>query len=261
MRKEYEQFQSSDVLEGMTSIRALLNAKKSGINTRQIFRILYDKACLKKIGKDVGYLKAVADEYGYELTETNTEEIEQLTIGNTHGGLIALCGARPIPSLLSAFETIVENGFYAYIEGIEDPYNFGYALRSLYACGACGIILGERNWYSASGVVARASAGASELLSVYSATTEETLSAFRSRGYKIVAGDLRTEHILGDTPLPCPLLLIVGGEKRGISKRLLDEVDIKVKIPYAQPFHASLSAASAVTMFAYEIMRQNKKER
>ena len=36
---------------------------------------------------------------------------------------------------------IKENGFYVMIEGIEDPYNFGYALRSLYAAGADGVIL------------------------------------------------------------------------------------------------------------------------
>ena len=35
--------------------------------------------------------------------------------------------------------------------------------------------------------------------------------------------------------------------------------DTLVKIPYGREFKASLSAASATTMFAYEIMRQNKK--
>ena len=53
------------------------------------------------------------------------------------------------------------------------------------------------------------------------------------------------------------LLLVCGGEKRGISRRVLDTVDLRVKIPYGREFRASLSAASAVTMFAYEIMRQN----
>ncbi len=257
MRKEYEQFNASNILEGMTSIRALIHAREAGINLRPIHRILYDMTCIKKIGKDVGYLKAVSSKHGYEVIESTTDEIASLTIGNTHGGLIALCGERPLVSLTSDTK-LAENGFYAYIEGIEDPYNFGYALRSLYACGAEGIILGERNWYSASGVIARASAGASELLHVYSADTDTVVSVFKEKGYRIVAGDLRTEHTLGQTELPCPILLVVGGEKRGISKKLLDAVDIKVKIPYAQDFHASLSAASAVTMFAYEIMRQKR---
>ena len=56
-----------------------------------------------------------------------------------------------------------------------------------------------------------------------------------------------------------PLLMIVGGEKRGISRGLLDLADTLVKIPYGREFKASLSAASATTMFAYEIMRQNRQ--
>ncbi len=261
MRKEYLQFQASNILEGMTSIRALIHAREAGINTRPIYHILYDAACVKKIGKDVGYLRAVADKHGYDIVESTAEEIESLAIGNTHGGLIALCGERPIPRLADCTGEILPCGFYAYIEGIEDPYNFGYALRSLYACGVNGIILGERNWYTASGVIARASAGASEMLPVYTSDTKALADTFKELHYSLVAADLRTEHELGDTPLPYPLLLVAGGEKRGISKTLLEQIDLRVKIPYAQPFHASLSAASAVTMFAYEIMRQNRKER
>ena len=66
--------------------------------------------------------------------------------------------------------------------------------------------------------------------------------------------DLR---ILGKCELKLPLLLIVGGEKRGISRSVIDSADILVKIDYAREFRASLSAASATTMFAYEIARQN----
>ena len=66
-----------------------------------------------------------------------------------------------------------------------------------------------------------------------------------------------TENVLGKCALPLPILLLVGGEKRGISRKVLEEADILVKIGYAREFRASLSAASATTMFAYEIARQN----
>ena len=257
MRKEIQQFAASTTLEGMTSIRALLHAKEAGNNDRPIFAILYDRDRLQKIGKDLSYIRAVSQKYGYDVIESTSDELEELTIGNTHGGLIALCGERTLPSLLEVPNEIKPNGFYALIEGIEDPYNFGYAIRSLYACGVDGIILGERNWLSAAGVVARASAGASETLSVFRASATEAIFYFKNHGYTTVAADLRTEHTLGTTTLKKPLLLVAGGEKRGISRAVLEEVDLKVKIPYAAPFHASLSAASAVTMFAYEIMRQN----
>ena len=46
--------------------------------------------------------------------------------------------------------------FVAMLDGVEDPYNFGQAVRALYAAGAHGLILRPRNWLTAAGVVARA---------------------------------------------------------------------------------------------------------
>jgi 23S rRNA (guanosine2251-2'-O)-methyltransferase len=51
--------------------------------------------------------------------------------------------------------------------------------------------------------------------------------------------------------------LIVGGEKRGISRALLDRADQVVRIDYGRDFRGSLSAASAATVMAFEVMRQN----
>ena len=256
MRKEADQFTDSTFLEGMTSIRALIHAKDAGVNDRPIEVIYYDSAD-KTRERDLTYLRAKSMEYRYRLEPKTRKEIDDMAIGNTHGGLIAKCGARSLPRLTDSVAALHQNGFYALIDGIEDPYNFGYAIRSLYACGADGIIIDERNWLSAAGVVARSSAGASESIPVFLASAETAVPLLRDNGFLTVAADLRTENKLGETPLPRPVLLVCGGEKRGISRRVLDTVDLRVKIPYGREFRASLSAASAVTMFAYEIMRQN----
>ena len=72
--------------------------------------------------------------------EISTEEIiNSYTVGASHGGIIAFCGDK-LYEIISS-DNIIDNGFYVMIEGIEDPYNFGYALRSIYASGADGIIL------------------------------------------------------------------------------------------------------------------------
>ena len=256
MIKEETKFIDSTVFEGMTSIRAILSASDQNITNRKIKKILFDKNKINKIAKTVGYLRAVSDKYNYELCESTSEEIEKYTLGNSHGGIIAFTEERDIP-LLSDTSDIKENGFYSMIEGIEDPYNFGYALRSLYATGCDGIILPERNWMSAAGVVARSSAGASELFPIFKSEAISAAEFFKRKGYTIVCADENTDHILGQCNLKLPILLIVGGEKRGISSSLLSYADIKVKIDYKRNFNASLSAASATTMFAYEIMRQN----
>ena len=256
MQKEDLKFKDSTVFEGMTSIRAILRGIDAGVSNRRINEILFDKSKIRKISKEVGYLKAVSSQYGYTVVESNEEELDKLTLGSSHGGLIAITEDRILPPLDSDSE-ILPCGFYVMIEGIEDPYNFGYSLRSLYAMGCSGIILTERNWMSAAGVVCRSSAGASEMFKIYRSSPAECIDIFKSRGYTVVCADENTDNILGQCQLKLPLLLIVGGEKRGISRAILDKADVLVKIDYAREFRASLSAASATTMFAYEISRQN----
>jgi len=256
MIKEDIKFQDSICFEGMTSIRAIIRSIDNGTSDRRIEKILFDRNKLGKIGKEVGYFRAVSDKYGFELVSSSAEEIENFTLGTSHGGIIAIASNRTIPCLSSSL--IKPNGFYVMLQGIEDPYNFGYSIRSLYACGCDGIILGERNWMSAAGVVCRSSAGASELISMFKCDELEAIDIFKNVGYSVACADLRTEYELGQYSLPFPLILVVGGEKRGISKELLNRADVLVKIPYEREFGASLSAASATTMFAYEIMRQRR---
>ena len=256
MQKEEIKFCDSVVFEGMTSIRAIIKSIDNGTNDRKIEKILFDKDRLQKISKEVGYFKAVSSKYGFELVESTAEELEKITLGTSHGGIVAITSVRKIADL-SAVASLPERGFYAMIQGIEDPYNFGYSLRSLYAVGADGIILPPRNWMSAAGVVCRSSAGASELFTMYEGDPVEAVELFKKNGYTIVCAEEDTDNILGKCALPLPILLIVGGEKRGISRAVLDLADVKVKIDYGREFKASLSAASATTMFAYEIMRQN----
>ena len=257
MQKETDKFADSLIFEGMTSIRAVIRAIDESISDRRIEAILYDKDRMHKIAKEVGYFKAVSQKYGFELIESTKEELDEITLGTSHGGIVARACPRSIPTL-NELKAPAKNGFYCMIQGIEDPYNFGYSLRSLYACGVDGIILPMRNWMSAAGVVCRASAGASELIPMYTAEAEDAALFFKSNGYSVVCADENTDQLLGSCPLPLPILLIVGGEKRGISRSVLNLADKLVKIDYAREFKASLSAASATTMFAFEIMRQSR---
>ena len=184
MIKEETRFESSTVFEGMTSIRALLdNLKDNKTNARKIVEILYDVDKEASKRKEINYLKRMGELFSFPVIGKSSSEIDKYTIGASHGGIIALCEQRLYDTI--SCDKIKENGFYVMLDGIEDPYNFGYALRSIYASGADGIILSERNWLSASGVVCRSSAGASERLNVYIAK-EDFISLFKQKNYKIV---------------------------------------------------------------------------
>ena len=256
MIKESSRFASSTIFEGMTSIRALIdNLKENKSNARKITKILYDETKSAKKSKEIGYLKKMADLFDFSVESTTEEEISHLSIGASHGGIIAICGEREYPTLDS--NSLKENGFYVMIEGIEDPYNFGYAMRSIYASGVDGFILSKRNWLSASGVVCRSSAGASEKADIYIAD-DNFIEIFKSKNYKIVCADIKNSISVYDANLKKPIFLIVGGEKRGISSSVLSQADQIVRIDYGRKFDAALSAASASTILAFEIFKQNK---
>lgn len=256
MEKESSRFVKSTIFEGATSISAVVDAYGSKFNNRRIDRILYDTARSDKLSRTIAYFKHRGDELGFSVIPTDSAVIDSLTLGTTHGGLIAECTQRTLPTVSELSPK--EYGFYVMLEGIEDPYNFGYALRTLYAAGADGVILSPRNWMSAAGVVCRSSAGASELLPSYVGENDDIAACFKSHGYKIVCAGIRDSVSVYDAELKKPLLLIVGGEKRGISRAMLEHADITVRLEYGRDFGGSLSAASAASVLAYEIYRQNR---
>ncbi len=252
MRKEAERFADGTLFEGMVSLRTVLSDGAK----RQIKTVFIDEAKTKKKAKELSYIKAKSYELGYNIEYLPTEKFEEMVTGTSHGGIAALCTERVIPSLSK--KNIKSKGFYVMVEGIEDPYNFGYALRSLYAAGVDGIILTERNWMSAAGTVCRASAGASELFDVYVSTPEDAVITFKNAGYSVVGADIANSSSVYESELKYPLFLIVGGEKRGISAAILERCDKIVRLDYGRECPFALSAASAASILGFEIMRQNK---
>ena len=245
------------LLEGMTSISALLGTPPV-INDRRILRVLIDETRRRAKAPEIGFLTAKSHERGFPVSFVKKEEIDRMTCGTTHGGIVAVCSDRTVPPLTEAF--LKPDGFYVYPEGMEDPFNFGNALRSLYAAGVDGVVLPPRNWLSAAGIVAKASAGTAEKLPLAIADAETLIRVFRAAGYRILTAGIRDSVSVFEGNFRYPLLLVVGGEKRGISRKILDSADASVRIDYGRDFRGSLSASAACAVLAFEILRQNREK-
>lgn len=256
MKKEEAKFCPSQVFEGMTSISAVINSYKAGVSDRRIEKILIDRKKRDSKKKEISYLKKESESGGFSIEYVDSAAISEITVGSSHGGIVALCTERHIPALSRGI--LPRDGFYVMAEGIEDPYNFGYAVRSIYAAGANGIVLPPRNWMTAAGVIARASAGASELTECFISEPEEAVQIFRDMGYKITAAGIRDSVPAFEADMTSPIFLLIGGEKRGLSRKVLDMCDSIVRLDYGRRFNGSLSAASAASVLAYEVFRQNK---
>ena len=258
-KETYITCKDGNVFEGMTSLSAIIqNAEEHPLCARKILRVLIDKTRAKSKQRELAFLQKKSRLLDFDIEYIEPETIDSMTTGTTHGGIVAVCEPRKIDCLRDHQENLLPNGFYVMLDGVEDPYNFGYSVRSIYASGADGIILSERNWMEVAGIVAKSSAGTSERIPMYIASADEAQKIFHSRGYTVVAAGIRDSVSMYDAILKKPIFLIVGGEKRGISASLLASADNVVRVEYGRDFKGSLSTASAATILCYEVFRQNR---
>ncbi len=243
-----------DVFEGMTSISAVINSISNGSSDRRIISVIYDSKRVSHKTRELSFLKRKSEEMSFELKAASRDCIDALASGETHGGIIAITTKRTFSDEI--VNKLTSGSFFALVEGIEDPYNFGYSIRSLYAAGVDGIILPPRNWMEFSGTVARSSAGTSELASILVCDPESAVKTFKDHGFKVICASIRDSVSIYDYDFNTPILLVVGGEKRGISRKILDMSDANVRIDYGRDFMGSLPSASAVSVIAFEIARQ-----
>ncbi len=239
-------------LEGIISIKAAITAKKRKIDIVYIDKDKVQKRD-RKVVSFVAFLKANNIPFTYEKREEIDFLAGQNNAGNTHGGVIAFVGQREYTDIEAFLKQLSLNGKYAvFLDGIEDPFNFGYCIRNFHAFGANGFIVPERNWLSAANIVARASAGASEYAEICTSSCDvKTLQLLRDNGIDIVCAAVSSNSVsLFNYKPEKPFVLFIGGEKRGISKEFFENADTVVHIPYANPdVSYSLPAVSASAIF------------
>lgn len=239
------------LLEGKISIAAAL---QSPYRTVQRLLVRADRR-----DRAVRWLEHRAREANVPVAQVSQAEIDAIAQGGSHGGVVAEVGQRRYLKLADLLPGEGAAAFVVMLDGIEDPFNFGHALRALYAAGAHGLVLRPRNWMSAAGVVARASAGASELIpTALAETVEEAATFYQSAGLAVVCAIKEDSIPLDEADLTRPLFLLIGGEKRGITRSFVRQADVKLQIPYGRAFDASLGTTAAAAVLAYEVMRQRK---
>lgn len=239
------------LLEGWVSVRAALVS-----GSRDIYEILLEKD--RQSNRFDTLLKRAAEE-NVTVKRVAASELERMVEGKSHGGVVARVSERKFLALNDLSDG-PQAAFLVMLDGVEDPHNFGQAVRAAYACGAHGLIVRPRNWTTAAATVARASAGTSEFMRMAVAESDEALlGMLTKKRIKLLCTDLSDEAITpAQANLTVPLLLVVGGEMRGISKSLLRAADSILQIPYGRTFKQSLGVTSSMAMLAYEVMEQRQ---
>jgi 23S rRNA (guanosine2251-2'-O)-methyltransferase len=239
------------VLEGRISVAAAL---RGGV------RAVHQVLAIDPADRRLRDIRGLAGERDIPFRGADEALVESLVAGHSHGGVIALVGPRTYAELDALIDGLESAPLVAALDGVEDPFTYGQAVRALYAAGADGLVVRQRSWETAAGVVTRASAGASELLPTAVTPSLETLAgAARGAGLQVACAGGGPQAVdLDEVDLTVPTLLVIGGERRGISRSFLAGADVVVRIPYGRRHAPSLGTAAAAAVIAFEARRQRR---
>lgn len=228
-------------VEGIRAVEHLLKAAR-----RRTERLFVNRGA----GKTLDRLAGLAREAGIPVDEVDKGRIRQLAMTAVPQGVIAVCEPLPSVDLPSLARRIVEKrGYLIAFDGVEDPANLGAALRSAYALGAAGALISEHGGAGLTPSAMKAAAGAAEYLEFAAVKSlAKALAVTSEVGMWSVVLDLGGQPIYSQPLLGEPLVLIVGGEGKGVSRLVSERADLIASIPLVgavESLNASAAAAAA----------------
>jgi 23S rRNA (guanosine2251-2'-O)-methyltransferase len=144
------------------------------------------------------------------------------------------------------------------LDSIQDPQNLGAIIRSAETLGVHGMVLPKNRTSTINETVAKCSSGAIEHLPIAWVTNlTRGVEQLKEKGFWIAGvvpdGDTPCHEYKFDTPV----VLVLGGEEKGIRPLLKKTCDVTLNIPM-QGAIGSLNASAAAAILFYEALRQKK---
>ena len=238
-------------LEGRISVEAALKARQ------RKFSLIILRA-----GLHANYIQTIldeADKQAIPIKYCSRLELDTMAHGKTHGGIIALASAKPISSLdilLDKMKTQTLAPALLLLEGVDDEQNFGFTLRSAEALGIDAVLLKKHLWDFNGANISRASSGAFERIPITLIDqVDKILSKFQNREIHIFGCIANAKRTMYEVDLTRPLIIAIGGEKRGLSAAVRALCNTFIKIPMISNI-GSLSLSHSASIIMAEMMRQ-----
>jgi 23S rRNA (guanosine2251-2'-O)-methyltransferase len=208
----------------------------------------------------------MAAERGIPVMETGKPELDRMTDGAVHQGLMLQVPPYEYADALDLADETIERyrrghignaPLFVALDGITDPRNLGAIIRSASAFSSHGVIVPERRSVGVTASAWKTSAGAAVRVPVARVgNLNSALKSFKDKGIFVLGldGD-------GDVSLPelslgrDPICIVVGSEGKGLSRLVRENCDQIVSIPIDSAME-SLNASMAVGITLYEVSRQ-----
>ncbi len=240
----------SDQIEGRNPVMEALRA--SG-RVRQL--LLDDHA---RTDPKLQELLKTAARRGLEPRRVSRKELDELTEGRPHNGVVALADGLPshsLPRFLDGVLDTVDQPLFLLLDEVQYDQNLGAILRTADAAGVTAVIVPRRRGAALSPVVQRIAMGAAEYVPVIHCAILEAMSLLRKAGFTLVGADEGSPLSHSQIDLRGAVGLVMGGEDKGLTQPVRERCHHLVSIPMVGHV-PSLNVSVSTGVLLFERMRQ-----
>ena len=241
---------AEDILLGRKSV---IEALKAG---REIDRILVQEGERQGSVKELLYL---AGERGVPVKTAPKVRLEALAKGMPHQGVAAFAAQihyREIKDALALAAAKNEQPLLILLAGIQDPRNTGAIIRTAAAAGVHGALIPEKRGCQITPAVMRAAAGGAEHIPIVRiGNITRTLEKLKKQGMWIVGADAGAAVDYRAAAFNFPIVLVIGGEDKGLARLVKETCDVIVSIPMPGKT-LTLNSSVAAALLIYEALRK-----
>jgi TrmH family RNA methyltransferase len=149
-----------------------------------------------------------------------------------------------------------ESGLIIIAHQLQDPGNLGTIIRTAEAAGASGLAITQNTVDPFNAKSIRASMGSIlRLPVVHIGDLTAFIKKCTRNGFQTMATVLTGEKTHFDINLTKPTVVVFGQEGAGLPQDIVDDIDLRVRIPMAETID-SLNVATAAAVILYEVVRQ-----
>lgn len=187
-----------------------------------------------------------------------SEDLDQIAETVHHDGVLFIARQKPQWSVTDVLRAADVPGpaIFVLLENVKNPHNLGAILRVCAHFGVRAVLAAGQTPALSPAVMRTAEGGAEHVEVVPVGDGIKVLADLRARGFRVLATSSHTAGVLGSEPLPARSVVLFGSEGEGLSRRLLEEAEVKIAIPGSGALE-SLNVACASSVVLWELWRRS----
>ena len=195
-----------------------------------------------------------AEELTIKVIYGSENDLWRMSRSNSDGipDVLCLVGRNPESSII---EILSKGGLIWLLAGASYPVNIGFCIRTAEVSGADAVIIDAELNNQERSAAKRASMKSHRFLPVFWTSGIESILMAKNYGFRIISIEDVGDSAPWDIDMTGNIVLVVGGERDGIPKQILEHSDEIIRIPMSG-FVPSFNLQAPLSYVAIEAQRQ-----